>query len=273
MKTLTTVKRKKGEEKSRSFSVQLLGFLAHNSLLTTPLSQRDKKTFYPVYVAYAGSDLELQAFTANFRAGRPAKLLHEKLQLPKTTKYRWITHKLKGLSVTVAYLGDVFHLENDGTATGDCRFVFAPPTAWVDEQAEILRPDFGPDARDAARAALFAAYLDRRIGLPILADLEFHLRLYREALELDWVRPLAESRYRGGLWGEIHPRWGLDEPLGVHASTSRVEQFLVQQTQTFYQEEIQNGTHRFSTTGRLLPFPQDTATQLCFDFALDAETA
>jgi len=268
LELLTIVRKpRKKDEKSRSFSVRLLGFFANDWLWEhTVASPR----VAPIYIAYLGSEQELGPFSANFRGAQPARVLGIDLQLPKKAPHRFLTHKLPGASLTIAYLPELFHLDPHGVLGERIEFVFAPPSGWVAAQARELVADFGDDAPDAARAALFAAYLDRRCSAPILGSLGFHLQLYRAALAQSWVAQLEDPRNRSELWGLHHPRWGLDPPVSVGVDQATFEQFLVSQTSIYYQKEIQHGTHRFQAGGRLLPFPKRAAEQLCFDFGFCA---
>ena len=121
-------------EKSRIFSVHMLGYLAADTLWEVPESENRIR---PVMIAYFGTDQELQPFNANFRAGRPAACRHQGFVLPKSAGHRFATQKTKYATITVAYLPELFDLEPiavDRRVT----FVFAPPTWWVKEQAAGL---------------------------------------------------------------------------------------------------------------------------------------
>ena len=63
---------------------------------------------------------------------------------------------IRALEVATFYT--MFHLEPVGPLPQEVRFVFAPPSWWIEEQAEALAAEFGEDAPDVARAALFCAY-------------------------------------------------------------------------------------------------------------------
>ncbi len=151
-----------------------------------------------------------------------------------------------------AYLPELFDLD-PGATPERIAFVFLPPARWLDEQAEALAPDFGEDAREAARAALFAAFLDRRTLLPLVGDLRFHLRIYRAALEASWARLGDESRHEGGdLYAEGLAACGLDAPLLVAVSHADFELFLREQTAR-YSKEVPRGTNRFCPDFYFIP--------------------
>ena len=97
---LLTILRKprKKEEKTRSFSVRLLGFFANDWLWEHNVGS---SRVAPIYIAYLGSEQELGPFTANFRGSQPARVLDFDLQLPKKAPHRFVTHKLPGASLTI----------------------------------------------------------------------------------------------------------------------------------------------------------------------------
>ena len=252
---------KKGSTaKTRIFSVQLLGYLAADPLWEPG---GNGSTVRPVWLAYAATDRASHPFTANLRAGRKAVAASDVLDFPRRT-HRFTFQKVPGGLVTVAYLPELFHLEPATPSPGLVRFVFAPPRWWVAEQAEILAPDFGEEAQEAARAALFCAYLDRRTPLPLVHDLRFHLQLFRAAKETYWLQEVRTSR--GGLLvGRGAEAAGLDEPLAVSVGQPALTDFLIAQTSLYHQEEIRRGTTRSAATGRLLPYPGEAPLQLRLD--------
>jgi hypothetical protein len=174
--------RRRRPRKGREFRVTLLGYLE----APWELSRAERVT-RPVWIAYAGPDQACRAFTANFRAGRKAECFGTDLQVPKSAPHRWVHHRHGDATVTVAYLPELFHLD-PAVPPDRIEFLFMPPAWWLERQAELLRPELGGDAFDAARAALFVAFLDRRTSLPVVHDLRFHLQLYRAALEKPWCR-------------------------------------------------------------------------------------
>jgi len=259
---------KKGRPaKTRTFALHLVGFLAADALWEPG---GDRSAIRPVWLAYAGSDRESHPFTANLRAGRQAETGDETLEIPRRSPHRWTFQKVPGGLVTVAYIPDLFHLEPPPlSAAGPVRFVFAPPRFWVEQQAQELSSDFGPDAADAARAALFAAYLDRRTPLPLVHDLRFHLQIYHAALSAAWTREVTLGRGRAGLLsGRGTEAAGLDAPLAVNVGQDELADFLVAQTALYHQEEIRRGKTRSARSRRLLPYPPAAPTQLRLDLAL-----
>jgi hypothetical protein len=168
------------------------------------------------------------------------------------------------VTVTEAYIPELFHLE-PAQPPEDLTFLFMPPTWWLDEQEEALCADFGERARTVARAAYFVAFLDRRSPMPIVHDLLFHLQLFEAAKNEAWVQPLERGNLRFGWEGVTN--CGLEAPIVVRASHAQFESFLQEQTQKYFEQEIQNGQTRLRADRRVLPFPQGPVEQLRFDFA------
>ena len=241
--------------KGRAFSVHLL---AHLVAERGPNQERR-----PSWIALFGSEPETRAVVANLRAGKNARADGDTFQIPKRLPLRWTPQSVPGGIVTVAYLPALFHLEPAGPPSDSVQFVFAPPLWWIEALAAELRSEFGDDAPDAARAALFAAYLDRRSPLPLLHHLRFHLALFRALTDDDG--PLSPPT------PEAHQSFraiGLDAPLRVSLSQSDLSEVVICETHRFQQEELRRGQTRIPAGGRILPFPAAPATQLRLDFAV-----
>src|ERR1700728_3785296 len=93
--------------KSRSFSAELLTIVAANSLWSFGESAPDG-ILRPVLVAYAASDLQARVFTANLRAGRPARSSDSRsdrlrFEIPRSAGFRFDTHSTGGATLTLAY--------------------------------------------------------------------------------------------------------------------------------------------------------------------------
>ncbi|MCP4870581.1 MAG: hypothetical protein GY898_17900, partial [Proteobacteria bacterium] len=254
-------KRRRGYiQKSRRFSVTGLGFLTADWLWELGHSE---KTQRPVWIAYAGPVEACRAFTANFRGGRKAGgESWRPLEIPKKSPHRWVHQRRGETQVTVAYIPELFDLD-PGLPPDDITFLFAPPTWWLDEQAAVLADDFGDQARDVARAALFVAFVDRRSPLPLVQDLRFHLQLYTAALEEDWT---LSPEFRGAFQAERLGPCGLDEPLLCRVGHPTFQDFLTDQTNAYFEKEIRHGQNRFRPDRRVLPYPDRAPAQLCFQF-------
>ena len=267
--TLTIEKAKrKGRQvvKTREFRATGLGWVAADRFWDLGSSTKSTR---PVWVAYAASEQESRAFTANFRGGQVVRrnrgrFRDDRLEIPKKALHRWTTQRVLDSVVTVAYLPELFHLD-PGLPPDHIRFLFMPPTWWLDEQEGELRGEFGDEARDVARAAYFVAYLDRRSPLPIVHDLRFHLQLFRAAREEPWLLEMDPENSRLGWTGVTG--CGLEAPLGCFANHQDFEAFLKSQTAKYFEEEIRNGQNRVRTDCRVLPIPDGTAEQLCLHLA------
>ncbi|MCP4118661.1 MAG: hypothetical protein GY737_25360 [Desulfobacteraceae bacterium] len=188
------------------------------------------------------------------------------IELPKSSPHRWLTQRCDGrTTVTTAYLPKIFELD-PGQPEDRIAFVFMPPRAWLERQADVLAPEFGDDAIDVARGALFAAFLDRRSPLPLVGDLRFHLQLYRAAVDAPWTHePKAPRDAQGDLLAVSPGACGLDAPRLVHVTHQDFEAFLKSQTATFFHKEIADGKNRFRPDCRILPYPQRPPRQLRLD--------
>ena len=153
-------------------------------------------------MAYAGTDQGSRAFSANLRGGRPAvaagSSLTTRFEVPRSAGFRFDKFTREGATLTLVYLPPVFSFQPATTDAEDIAFLCLPPTWWVDEQAKAIRQTWGEDAREAAIAAYFVAYLDQRSPLPIANDLGFHLKLYRAALEEPWCQTSFGSEWSPG---------------------------------------------------------------------------
>lgn len=255
-----TLKRSTGKgrvKKTRTFSVRLLGYLQANFLWHSGLGDEIR----PAWIAYLGTDSESQAFTSNFRAGRKAETQRNTFKIPKSAPHRWTTQQVPGGVITTAYLPELFHLEPAFPAPERVKFIFAPPRWWIHRQERSLQATYGEEAREAARAALFAAYLDRRTPLPVPGDLDFHLQLYRAARETDWVHePEASSFSSPRFYASGAETCGFDRPLAVSVKQETFTEFLIDQTSSFTPKESPHGTDRLASDRRLLPHPEPPAT-------------
>jgi hypothetical protein len=232
----------RGTGKGRVFRARLLGYLTADGLWE--YGATGGGALRPVWLAVFGTVGEAKPFVANLRAGRAARIERGgALQVPKSGGHRWVCQAVPGGVVTVAYLAELFHLEPPVPFTEDVRFVMAPARRWVESEAEALADEFGADARDAARAALFAAYLDRRTPLPLLRDLRFHLQLFRAALEESWAR-VPEDEVGGAVFGLGASQ--LDAPVVCSMDLATLGEFVTAQTAAFHRLQgahFRRGTH------------------------------
>ncbi len=245
--------------KTRTFRARLLGYLAADHVWE--LASTRNGTERPVWLAYFSTVGEAKPFTANLRAGRRATVERgASIEIPRSALHRWTTQAVPGGVVTIAYLPGLFHLEPRVPFAEDVGFVMAPARRWVDEQARRLGGEHGADAREAVRAALFAAYLDRRTPLPLLRDLRFHLDLYRAALEEPWTRDLGGVP--GGGLGSGSA--GLDCAIACSVDLPTLAGFLTERTSRFHREHV--GTVRRGAVYPVLDLAAaGPPVQLCLD--------
>jgi hypothetical protein len=228
-------RRARGRVKTRTFEAHLLGALCADALWD--LGSTRQSVHRPVWLAYFTTQGSARPFTMNLRAGRPARVsTHDRLEIPRSSTHRWVTHSVPGGVVTVSYLPELFHLDPPVPFTDDARFVFAPSRRWVDRQERELGSRFGDSAREAARAALFAAFLDRRTSLPLLRDLRFHLEIFRAAREQPW---LTDDLFGPRALPCDLGHCGLDGPLVCSATADDLASFITEHTVDFQRRHPQ----------------------------------
>lgn len=200
-----------GRRKTRVFSVELVALLVDT--YGTPL-----------LVAYAASEQAERVFTASFRHGTVAVTDTTRLEIEDPDDFVWQREVYDGVAVQVAYRPEMFHVAPGKPVEPDqtVRFVFAPPRWWVEQEAKKLAPEHGEDAVEVAQAVHFAAFLDRRVSLPIPPDPAFQLELWRAAREEPW----CQQRPSSGL-----DQVGLGSPWIVHASGPQLAHWLREQLQ------------------------------------------
>lgn len=226
----TKQRRSRTVRKTRTFHARLLGYLTADDLWE--FGTTADGSLRPAFLSYFCTSGASKPFTANLQAGRPAQVEPlDRLQLPKSSSHRWVHHPVPGGIVTLAYLPELFHLQPALPFVDDPRFVVAPDRRWIERQAQLLEPEFGPDAPDIARAALFVAYLDRRTPLPLVRDLRFHLDLYRAARETPWLR---EPNDTPGLRAFGLDRCHLETPLVCAVDLATLSEFLAAHTAEFH---------------------------------------
>lgn len=256
-------------QKSRSFSVELLAYVLANDLWELGSGGKER-SHRPVFMAYAGTDQGSRAFSANLRGGRPAvtagSSLTTRFEVPRSAGFRFDKFTREGATLTLVYLPPVFSFQPATTDAEDIAFLCLPPTWWVDEQAKAIRQTWGEDAREAAIAAYFVAYLDQRSPLPIANDLGFHLKLYRAALEEPWCQTSSGSEWSPGTLFHL----GLETVGFATALYCKVDhptfaQFLKAQTAAhlpLQKEMTDHGTTPIRRPRRVLPDPVPAAAQL-----------
>jgi hypothetical protein len=268
---VTEVKPDREGRKSRIFRAELLCFVTANRLWELGASAKEG-ILRPVLLAYAATDQEARAVTANLRAGRPIvedtrSSSRLRIELPRSAGFQLETHSRDGGTLTLAYLRSAFALQ-PSIAEGDrVEFLCMPPAWWIAREAATLA-EFGQDAADVARASYFIAHLDARSPLPIANDHRFHLELYRAALAADWCQqPAGSPGASAGFAALGCEALGFEPPLLVSASQQEFSAFLAEQTAKHLkgapQETPDHGKTRVHRPRRLLPHAARRAPRPC----------
>jgi len=253
-------------QKSRSFSVELLAYILANGLWELGGGAKERH-HRPVFMAYAGTDQGSRAFSANLRGGRPAVVAggSTRFEVPRSAGFRYETCSREGAMFTLAYLPAVFSFQPPTADSGNIAFLCLTPTWWIDEQVQVIGEAMGSDAREAAIAAYFVAFLDQRSPLPIANDLAFHLELYRAALREPWCEQSSGTEWTPGRLFHVGlEAIGFESALYCDVDHPTFAQFLKAQTAAHLpplQETTGHGTTPIRRPRRLLPDPGHAAVQ------------
>jgi hypothetical protein len=270
-------------EKGRSFQATLLASVTADALWSGGSTATDDVR--PVWSMYAGSEQSLRAFVANLRCGRKAAYAgsgkgfgsrrgEKRLEVLKSAHYQLTWQRADIGSLATLFLPDLFRADPGMVDPVGASFVLLPPRSWADAQtiddADVARAtrhvaalvdDNGngngyPIKPEALAelvpiAALFAVYLDRRVRLPLVADLAFYLQLLLACLDTglaSWSETGAE-RYRAedaGHWGEARDL-GFDERgtaavgllpgVALKATHEAIGELLAEQATIYFQME------------------------------------
>lgn len=255
-------------QKSRTFSVELLAWIVANDLWELGATSKDN-TSRPVFMAFAGTHSAARAFEANLRCGRTAVEASSgrRFEIPRSAGFRFDSVNRGEGTLKLIYLPHVFSMQPPTTEDDTLSFLCMPPSAWVDEQAATIESAMGTEAREAAMAAYFVAYLDARTALPIANDLRFHLELYRAAREEAWCE-VSDRETSPGLFDSAGLAGiGFEPATKCNVATTEFAEFLAQQTarllpREIRQEVIHHGTTRIRRPRRLLPHSHAPSAQL-----------
>ncbi len=252
-------------DKSRSFRATLLSYVVADTIWELGAASGTARR--PVWISYVAPNEQARAFTANLRQGTRASAANHTLQIPKTAPLSWrVEPQPGGVTITTGFLRDAFAID-PGMTPDRIQFVLMPPSRWVEDQAQRLTQTFQDDARDVVLASLFAAYLDRRTPMPILNHPEFHLDLYRSAVEMNLFATTQANGY-SPFYPYAAPDAGLVPARLLQLEHNDFVAFLKSRIAAFFAEEIARGKTRIHRTRRLLPDAGSTHSQLCLDFAV-----
>jgi hypothetical protein len=259
-------------QKSRTFSVELLAWVLANPLWELGGTAKER-VYRPAFLAFAGTSSASRSFVANLQGGRPALEGTQgsglRFEIPRSAGFRYESVSQPAGTLTLAYLPHVFSMHPGTTEEASISFVSMPPTAWVDEQVATISATLGSDAREAAIAAYFVAYLDARTPLPIANDLRFHLELFRAAKQEPWCS-LSEgdgTSPDGDFFATGVSGIGFEAPVLCNVTPAVFAQFLAQQTAKHLPRELSNevnlhGTSSLHRPGRVLPYTGPSPAQL-----------
>ncbi|HEX4959753.1 MAG TPA: hypothetical protein VF173_02860 [Thermoanaerobaculia bacterium] len=258
-------------QKSRTFSVELLAWVVADEMWELGTTKKDN-THRPVLLAFAGSRSAARSFEANLRFGRTAteadRSNGRRFEIPRSAGFRYEPTPKGEATLTIAYLPYLFFMEPATTEQGTLSFLCMPPTSWIDREATTIARSMGSEAREAAMAAYFVAYLAARCPLPIANDLRFHLALFRAAKEQPWCR-VSEGcdSAPGALFAQGLEGIGFEPPVLCNVSAQAFAEFLALQTarnlpRELPHEVIQHGTTRVHRPRRLLSHADAPAAQL-----------
>ncbi|HEX4960939.1 MAG TPA: hypothetical protein VF173_08885 [Thermoanaerobaculia bacterium] len=264
--------------KTRTFSVDLLAWVLANPMWSLGSTSKER-THRPVLLAFAGSTSAARAFQANLQAGHtasePNKGCGLRFEVPRSASFRYESTSKEDGTLTLVYLPSVFSLRPPTTEVDSLSFVCMPPSAWVDAQAATLARAMGSDAREAAIAAYFVAFLDAHTALPIANDLRFHLALFRAARKEPWCRiPDGSESDPGDLFAQGLPGIGFEPPVMCNADPAAFAEFLALQTARHLPRELQpqevfpHGKTPVHRSRRVLPRSAAPAAQLSLFGAL-----
>lgn len=224
------------EGKGRTFRAMCLATIEADSLWQGGGAD-DRR---PVWSMFIGSENELRPFAVNLQLGRKAQFVSNthsskrdhRIELLKSARFALSFQREAEGSIATAYLPDLFRLDPGMVDPTGARFVLAPTAAWVASQkvdpkplvehalrlpyADKIEPELLPTL--APMAYLFAAYLDRRTRLPLLADGRFYLQLLLACLD-QGCASFADKASDRGYNGYAYDRraWGYNRGLRFFA--------------------------------------------------------
>lgn len=230
------------EGKGRTFRAMCLATIEADMLWPGGVSDDTR----PVWAMFAGSENELRPFATNLQLGRKAQVVSEgyssrrdkeRIELLKSARYTLSFQREAEGSIATAYLADLFRLDPGMVDPEGVRFVLAPTKAWLGAQSvdvEVLTQHvtamadrgFRAPAENegevmpllAPMAYLFAAYLDRRTRLPLVADGRFYLQLLLACLDTgcaSFADKTSDRAYNGMAYDRR--AWGFNRTLRFFA--------------------------------------------------------
>jgi hypothetical protein len=220
-------------KKGRSFSAKCTALVVADSLWASGSGD----SMRPIWAQFVGSDAELRPFATNLKLGRKAEPTHgrpsacDRIEFLRSANYQVAWQRESEGTILTLFHPELFRLDPGMVDPEGATFVMLVPRWWT--AAQTLDPD-------AARASLFAAYLDRRTRCPLVNDVAFYVTLFAAALECGLARmPTDRSvKYaRGPLAAEGLEQAGVDTVVVFSASHDELETFLAEQVGAYFEEK------------------------------------
>ena len=277
MNVLHVEKPDTAQGKGRIFEAMLIGYLDAPVLFE---AARGAQTERPVWAVFAGSDTQMRPFTANLQMGRRAVVPKRaagsltdgtKFEFLRSAGYEWRHQRIDNGGCVTVFLPELFRLDPGMVDPEHIQYLAAPTQAWID----ALRPTLPPleSVREHMKrfrkggkglpgntptaevladllpwAMLFAAYLDRRTGAPLIPDPLFQLRLFVYCLAKGYARfPRRKDEYGGdaafgqAAKGEFEAygldRAGLVSPVLVNMKHKKFDELYALAVETWFAAE------------------------------------
>lgn len=195
------------EGKTRSFEVQLVS-LCQCSFIPQP----NYRAIAPVFAHLVGDEQSLRAVVASIRTGRRLWLVDRKYQQNANSPYpyldfikkeKWVyawQYFEEGASVQI-FAKNYFEIEPGIIDDETIKFISIVPNKWKEDNITNIRKDMREFACDYFNvkkdneiydfiysnlveiSTMYCMYLDRRVFVPILPDIEFQIKLFVECLK------------------------------------------------------------------------------------------
>lgn len=218
-------------KKGRAFSAKLTAMVVGDRLW----SAGGGETIRPIWAQFVGTDAELRPFATNLKLGRKAEPTDnrrggnsDRVEFLRSVGYQMAWQREPEGTILTVYHPDLFRLDPGMVDPAGATFVMLVPRWWTEAQTV--------DA-EAARASLFAAYLDRRTRCPLVADVAFYRQLLAAALETGIARqPKEDCKWaRGSFAAEGLERAGVDAAIAFSETHEKLEEFLAEQVGIYFE--------------------------------------
>lgn len=217
-------------KKGRAFSAKLTASVVADSLW----SAGGGETMRPIWAQFIGTDAELRPFAMNLKLGRKAEpstgrsSACDRVEFLKSAGFQMAWQREQEGSILTVYHPELFRLDPGMVDPKGATFAMLVPRWWLTAQSV--------DA-DTARAALFAAYLDRRTRCPLVADVAFYRQMFTAALECGLAREPGDRSVKyskGPLAAEGLETAGV-AVVAFSATHEELETFLAEQVSVYFE--------------------------------------